>query len=398
MKNMTRNIVMSMALLGVLVISPAYSRTLHVGAGQEFSKPSQAAKKARHGDVILIEAGVYENDVAKWKADDLLIKGVKGRVVLQSSRVAGGKAIWVIKGDNTTVENIEFTGAKTRDKNGAGIRLIGANLTVRNCYFHHNENGILTGGRRGSDILIEGSEFGYNGYGDGYSHNLYVGKVKSLTLRNNYFHHAHIGHHVKSRARLNVILYNRITDEDTGRSSYLVDLPNGGLAYLVGNVLQQGSSPENNTLVSFATARSVYSDSEFYAVNNTLVNNYSKGRFFHAGSSVEQIGIFNNLLSGPGRFLGDKPVSGANIRVDDSSFRDPDRYDYHLTEGSGAIDSGATPHKVNGFDLQPRLEYAHKSRTVPRPRIGTIDMGAYEYRGPDAGRHEPVARARTGAE
>ncbi len=398
MKNALRVIVLSVVLLPMLGSSLAFSRTLNVGQGQEFSKPSEAAKKARRGDVILIDAGTYENDVTKWRADGLLIKGINGRARLKSSRVAGGKAIWVVRGDNITIENIEFSGARTRDKNGAGIRLIGANLTVRNCYFHHNENGILTGGKRDSDILIESSEFGYNGHGDGYSHNLYVGKVRSLTLRNNYFHHAHVGHHIKSRAKSNIILYNRVTDEETGRSSYLVDLPNGGRAYLVGNILQQGTSPENNTLVSFATARSLYKKSEFYAVNNTLVNDYSKGRFFQIGASVEQVGIFNNVLSGAGRFIGDRPVTDTNILVDDSSFRVPDRYDYRLTEASKAIDSGASPHTVNGFDLKPAFEYLHKSRIVPRPQVGIIDMGAYEYRGPDSNNVELPAHGSSSAD
>ena len=58
---------------------------------------------------------------------------------------AEGKAIWVIKGNNTRVANIEFSGAKVRDKNGAGIRQEGINLTVMGCYFHDNENGILAG-------------------------------------------------------------------------------------------------------------------------------------------------------------------------------------------------------------------------------------------------------------
>ena len=44
------------------------------------------------------------------------------------------------------------------DKNGAGIRLEGHGLVVRNCYFHDNEDGILTDG--GGDVdFIEGSEF-----------------------------------------------------------------------------------------------------------------------------------------------------------------------------------------------------------------------------------------------
>src|SRR5690606_15270205 len=92
----------------------------------------------------------------------------------------GRKAVWVISGNNTLVENIEFFGCrdpKQIDQNWAGIRQEGIGLHVRNCYFHDNDNGILGGGGAESDIIIEYSEFAYNGFGDGYSHNLYIGNV-----------------------------------------------------------------------------------------------------------------------------------------------------------------------------------------------------------------------------
>jgi len=65
------------------------------------------------------------------------------------------------------IETIEFSGAKAGDRNGAGIRLEGKDLTLRNCFFHHNENGILTAVNEESDIFIEYSDFGYNGSCDG---------------------------------------------------------------------------------------------------------------------------------------------------------------------------------------------------------------------------------------
>jgi hypothetical protein len=67
-----------------------------------------------------------------------------GRRFRPPDKTPGGKGIWVISGNDTVVENIEFSGAAVPDANGAGIRFEGVNLTVRNCYFHHNQNGILT--------------------------------------------------------------------------------------------------------------------------------------------------------------------------------------------------------------------------------------------------------------
>jgi len=54
----------------------------------------------------------------------------------------------VIRGNDVIVENIEFSGARVPDRNGAGIRPEGRNFTVRNCRFYDCENGILGGQAR----------------------------------------------------------------------------------------------------------------------------------------------------------------------------------------------------------------------------------------------------------
>ena len=64
---------------------------------------------------------------------------------------------------NIVIDNIELSGCRVLDKNGAGIRQEGSNLTIRNCYFHDNENGILSGKNPASEILIEKAEFA-NGF------------------------------------------------------------------------------------------------------------------------------------------------------------------------------------------------------------------------------------------
>ena len=179
--------------------------------------------------------------MAVWTQSNLTIRGVGGRPHLDAAgAVAEGKGIWVIKGHHTTIENIEFSGAAVEDGNGAAIRQEGRGLTVRHCYFHHSQEGILTGADPDSEILIEYSEFSHHGFHDGKSHNMYIGAVKKFTIRFSYVHHAQVGHNVKSRARETLVLYNRIMDEADGNSSYAVDIPNGGRAYLIGNLIQHG--------------------------------------------------------------------------------------------------------------------------------------------------------------
>jgi hypothetical protein len=207
---------------------------IRVGPGRELARPSAAAKIARDGDVIEIDAGNYDGDAASWTQNGLTIRGVGGRAHLRAAGAhAEGKAIWVIKGANTTIENVEFSGAVVGDGNGAGIRQEGAGLIVRNSFFHHNQNGILAGRNDASDIVIEHSEFASNGNGEGNTHNIYIGEVRSFTLRYSSVHHAVVGHDVKSRALTNHIAYNRIMDENDGRSSYAIDLSNGGLGFVI---------------------------------------------------------------------------------------------------------------------------------------------------------------------
>ena len=90
----------------------------------------------------------------------------------KDGKAALSKGTWVIQGNNITVDNVEMYGAKVADRNGAALRLEGTNFTLRNSFIHDNEDGILSNANTASNILIEYTEFGHNGYGDGQSHNL----------------------------------------------------------------------------------------------------------------------------------------------------------------------------------------------------------------------------------
>jgi hypothetical protein len=355
---------------------------LRVGAKRELTRPSAAAQIARDGDVIEIDAGIYEGDAAVWRQHQLTIRGLGGRAHLRANRAhAEGKAIWVIKGNETTVEGVEFSGAKVPDQNGAGIRLEGAGLTVRDCYFHDNENGILAGANPASDIVVEHSEFAHNGFGDGQSHNLYIGNIRSFTLRFSYVHHALAGHNVKSRALRNHITYNRIMDEKDGRSSYAVEFPNGGLALVIGNVIQQGPATENPTIVSYGAEGLQHPVNELYFVNNTVVNDRpAGGRFLFIRVGADVARIVNNVFSGRGDVLSGPGELRNNAAVAKSIFVDPTVFDYRLKDGEVAFGRGIDPGRAHGFELRPAAEYAHKAGKRPRSNMGKLDLGAFEYR------------------
>jgi hypothetical protein len=355
---------------------------LRVGPQRVLKRPSEAARIASDGDLVEIDAAVYEGDAAVWRQHRLTIRGVGGRARLRANGAhAEGKAIWVIKGNDTTIEGVEFSGAKVPDENGAGIRLEGAGLTVRDCYFSRNENGILTGRGADSDVVVEHSEFAHNGFGDGRTHNLYVGQVRSFTLRHSYVHHAIVGHNVKSRAGRNEIRYNRIMDEKDGRSSYAIDLPNGGLAFVVGNLIQQGPRTENSTIVSYGAEGLQHPANELHFVNNTVVNDRPEGgRFIFVREGTQAARLVNNVFAGRGSVLSGPGEPINNAMVARSVFVDAAAFDYRLRDRVALIGRGIDPGSAHGVGLRPLAEYVHKAGTRPRRDSGKLDLGALEYR------------------
>jgi hypothetical protein len=346
--------------------------------------PSHAAAAAQDGDTVLIDAGSYV-DATNWRANDLVIRGVGGRAHVRD-KTWGGKAIWVIQGNNATVEYIEFSGARVPDKNGAGIRQEGTHLTLRHCYIHHNEMGILTSNDANSHILFEYCEFAQNGYGDGYSHNMYINHVGRFTMRFCYSHDAVIGHNVKSRAHETWLLYNRFDEALGGNTSREIDIPNGGLAVIVGNILDHGSNTDNSNLLGFGHEGYTNPRRALFVANNTFVTARGAGGFVTLPSApADTVLVYNNIFAGRSTAL-----SGASVFVDtasnivareitDAGFRNTSARDFMLLPTSPAIDAATDAGSVDRISLTPAQQYAHPSSGNARVQHGKLDCGAYEY-------------------
>jgi len=373
------------------VVATTRGQLIRVGPTRDVRTIEDAARLARSGDVVEIDPGTYENPVASWKQDDLTIRGVgavRPRLVASDGVSAEGKAIWVIKGSRVAIENLEFSGATVGDRNGAGIRHEGGTLTVRNCRFHHNQTGLLTWNNGESELVVESSEFDHNAITpenrSDISHQIYVGSIARFTLRSSYFHHGAVGHLVKTRAAENRIEFNRITDETGGRSSYEVEFPNGGVAYVVGNVIEQSATTENPVIVSFGAEGYRGTDNRLYLVNNTLVDHLGRrGRFLRvrAGGVVEAI---DNLIiggagalenAGPGRYVG-------NHRVKSTDLADVRSYDYRLRQRSKLVRKAVDPDVVTGVPgLRPTREYRHPAGIASVP-LSPYSPGALQSLAP----------------
>lgn len=352
------------------------AHTLRVGRFAAIASISQAAKLAQDGDIIEIEAGEYAGDVAVWTQKQLSIRAVGGRVkLIAAGRSAEGKAIWVVRGGDITIQGIDFQGARVPDRNGAGIRLEAGNLIVRDCSFTDNENGILTAGGEAT-LEVENSEFGHNGAGDGRSHNIYVGPLRKFKVSGSYFHHARSGHLLKSRARENLIFYNRLSDEAGGHASYELEFPNGGISYVIGNLIEQSASTENTAMISVGAEGYSWPENELYLSSNTIVDDLpSAGTFLFAKPGDIKLVAVNNLLVGNGLVKAGKTVTAGmayawkipgvsgdfenNYLVDRTQFVFPAGFDYRL-KTTAPFASGAkfiVPAMANRQDLSPQFEY-----------------------------------------
>jgi hypothetical protein len=366
---------------------PATAATLSVGPGKPYTTPCQALARAVDGDVVEIAGGhTYTGDVCGFRANNLTIRGVNGRPKIDAGgKAAMGKGTWVVGGTGTTIENVEMYGAKVPDRNGAALRLDGVHLTLRNSHLHHNENGILTNNDGVSNIVIENSEFGFNGHGDGYSHNLYIGKVKSLVFRGSFAHDANVGHNLKSRASTNLIAYSRFSST-TGSPSYEIDLPNAGTSIIIGNVIQQPARNNNSGLVTFGVEGASNAGKDLYVINNTFINdNSSGGTFLFVGSGVTvPVVVQNNLFVGTGTTSTQATtIDRNNLKVASYAFVDRANFDLRPVAGSQAVDNGTQPAaSSSGTSLVPSMEYLPGATTRERKIVGKIDIGAYESTSP----------------
>ena len=290
---------------------------LQVGPARAVRTLAQAAKLAVDGQRVEVDAGDYRADVTAWERDGLQLRAVGGRVrILADGRAAEDKGAFVVRARGMRIEGFDFEGARSSGRNGAGIRLESGSLAVHDCRFIDNEMGLLTANDPTIELDISDSEFAHNQRLDGHNHNLYVGQIARLSIRGSYLHHALTGHLLKSRAAWNLVLANRLVDGDGGRASYELEFPNGGVAFVIGNIIEQSPTTENEQLISFGAEGWHWSDNRLYVTHNTLIDRRSPpGEFLHVAPGAHEVRVLNNRLIGGARLqAGAQALVAGNLR------------------------------------------------------------------------------------
>ncbi|HEX6375489.1 MAG TPA: right-handed parallel beta-helix repeat-containing protein [Allosphingosinicella sp.] len=199
---------------------------------------------------IRIAPGRYR-ECAVQEAGRVVFAAEPGTAVFDGG-ACEGKATLVLRGRAARVEGLVFTRVRVPDENGAGIRLEDGDLAVSYTLFSNGQNGILSANGPSGAISIDHSTFSGLGEADG-SHSLYIGDYGSLSVTNSRFERGTGGHYLKSRAPRIEVLNNSFDDSRGRRSNYLIDLSNGAVGRIAGNVFVHGTGKENyGTMIAVA--------------------------------------------------------------------------------------------------------------------------------------------------
>ena len=361
--------------LAALFCASAHADILRVGPGETFTRIADAAKAARDGDIVEILPGEYRGDVATWRQKKLMIRGIGERpVLIADGKIAQGKAIWVIANGDILIDNIEFRGARAADHNGAGIRFERGRLEVRNSVFIDNQTGILAANFDDAELFVRDSLFAQAPQQmQSLPHLLYVGRIARLEVSGSRFHQGYRGHLLKSRARYNDIRYNLLYDGPQGEASYELDLPNGGLAFVVGNIIGQSANTQNPTVIAYGAEGNAWPESALYLAHNTLLSDRHTGTLFlrtwadRLPADAEIVGI-NNLSVGLGSLT---LINGGdyrgNVPLPPGTLQDPDTLDFRPL-GAGLLRKFTAPAgNARSVALEPEAEFVLPIGTRPLP-------------------------------
>ena len=374
-------------LLVLLAAAPAAAAQWLAGPPGSPLPLAEAVRKAADGDTIDLLPGEYTGGLV-LENRRLTLRGVG----TPAPRIQGGgqavaaRALWTVRGGDVTIENLEFRGARSNEGNGAGVWLEGGRLRIVGCVFFDNEHGVYAANDEQAELTIDSTVIGLAPRVAGaLYHLLNVGRIARLTVVGSRFQQGYEGHMIKTRARENTITYNFIHDGRRGGASYELEIADGGIATVVGNVLGQGSASQNPVVLSYGSEGRGWDRNVLYVAHNTFVHyGWLPGWFLRVRDdrlkTRPEVWVVNNLLVGPAllwpspwsHFVGNRYVGAAMLA-------DIETYAFELPPGSPWRNSGVDPRNVGGVDLAPKAEFKWPVGIEPLPAERSLWVpGAYQ--------------------
>ncbi len=322
----TRRKIYAMILLLCVIASPALAATLHVGPGQDYDRIEAALAAAGPGDRILVhpkpENAPYEGVALYITQPEIHIQAVgspdahiplSGAGFVYSGRGSTPRAIVQFNrgADGGVLEGFALYGAHNESHNGAGVRINQANdVTIRNCYIHGNDMGIMSNGDGTPDTarnqrIVDCLIYENGSHEDpGFNHNLYLGG-DSVTVQGCEIHSSLTGHNIKSRAHRTEVIACYIHNS-ANRELDLVDGAGdttrpGSDAWLVGNVVVKSPSGSGNRgVIHFGQDGGHNHIGTIYLVHNTIVTPYISPVILLSAPGA-RTALYNNIVWDAGR-------------------------------------------------------------------------------------------------
>ncbi|HZE38305.1 MAG TPA: right-handed parallel beta-helix repeat-containing protein [Stackebrandtia sp.] len=373
---------------------PSSGRTLTVGPNGQYDTIQAAADEAQPGDNVAIEPGEYDGGLTVNNSGSdgkyITFYGDGGAAVITGD--GGGDDGLLAIGDSSWLRFIDVT---SKGSNGFGVRANGAHdLVFQNFGVDGSQDGglVLLGTQ---NILVDGCDIhDTNGRGtsaDQEAMSLGEGssniEVKNCEVHDN----GEEGIDVKYDDDAQAKIHDNVVTGNRGPNIY-VDSSSNVEVY---NNVSTGTT--NETKAGIGLAVEDYSSSHkldnVKIYNNVSYGNAQAGLGFWVESSgtMSNIQVVNNTFFGNDRgavafdadqfggdnvlrnnVFGEGDVSNDDFAADhnvsgDPGFVDPGSGDFHLKDGSAAIDAGSKT-GAPAFDRDNK----------PRPAGDGFDIGAYE--------------------
>jgi hypothetical protein len=426
------------AVVGVTLLSfvpsLAHAATYRVGTSTDadFRQLSELPALGP-GDLVEIEGDLdYTGGVVfdfAWDGTAAMPVTIRGLATGASRpRIVGGMNTIELQGDHYVLENLDISGGARRC-----VFHHADDITLRDSVVHDcARQGILGADNDSGSLTLERVEVHHAGGGT-QDHQIYMatdelahpGSV--FRMIGCWIHDANGGNNVKSRAERNEIRFNWIEGAYYHELELIGPDPAGGVpedtaredSDVVGNVFVKRGTNEAFAVVRFGGDGTGQSLGRYrFAFNTVIVAPGSTAAVFRLFSGLESVEMHGNVFAMRGggavnllreveaEWVRGRLVAGTNNWVSTGSTNVPPEWTGTITgadpglvaiaalEGidvrpsamtSAVVDVGLAPppaftaspfdRPLETFDQSP----THGTGTVPRPLVGTIDLGAYEF-------------------